>query len=201
MKYTLYVSFICVIITLLSACAAKKTIPLQLTEGEILFQTIEYTTAKADTHYTLLIIKKNKVKTLYLHQRPHFATIRTLFNPVTERIYLQNNQKKIIPCIDTLHRKNLTANNMKALSDTMYWNISAQRYQYTNGDSIFIFTTLKSMSVSPQYVQDVQIIEEYKLFKFPVQIVFLSREKKSFTQLIRIEQKDIADIEFEYNRL
>jgi len=201
MKYTLYISIICVMSALLSACKTKKTVPLQLIEGEILFQTIEYTTAKTDTHYTLLIVKKNKVKTVYLHQRPHFATVRTLMNPVTEHIYLENRQRKVIPCKDTLHRKNLTLNNMNALPDTMYWNMPAHRYQYTSADTILIFTTLPSMSVSPQYVQDAPFVQKYNVFKFPVQIVFVCREKKSFTRLIRIEEKDIASIEFEYHKL
>lgn len=198
MKYDLYVCFFCVTLTLFFACQSKKTIPEKITEGEILFRTIEKTYSKLDTHFILLVIKTNKVKTLYLHQRPHFATIRTISNPILQKIYLQNSKKHVLIYKDTLPKKELLCDSLKMLSDTLFWELPAQRYAYIHGDTTFVFTIANKLNPEPAYLQDLPVLSHYKINKFPVRIECKTAEKIIHTEVIRIEEKDIANIEFEY---
>ncbi len=198
MKYDLYVCFFCVSLTLFFACQSEKTIPEKVTEGEILFRTIEKTHSKLDTHFTLLVIKKNKVKTLYLHRRPHFATIRTISNPTLQKIHLQNSKKCVLIYKDTLPKKELLLNTLKMLSDTVFWELPAQRYVYLHGDTTFVFTIANKLNSEPAYLQDLPVLRDYKIDKFPVRIECKTAEKIIHTEVIRMEEKDIADIEFEY---
>lgn len=196
-QYVLILIFLCSFM----ACIQKNTLPTQLNEGEILFQTVEYHTLKTDTHYTLLIIKKNKVKTVYIHQRPHFATIRERSNPITQQIHLENNQRKITTGKDTFSKKLLHIKDLIRLSDTLYWHFTSQRYQYSHLDTHITVTSLKNTTISSFYAQDLPVIKNYIFPVFPVRVEYRTQYKKILTQAIRIEEKDIADIEFEYHKL
>lgn len=197
MKYALYLFLICVVINLLYACKKKSHLPAQFEEGEILFRTVQTSAAKRDTHFTLLVIKKNKVKTVYLHQRPHFATIRILNSPVVNHIHLENNTRKAFAVKDTLYKKKLIFNTLIKLSDTLFWNRPVSRHQYNAGDTTFTFSVIKNMDISPLYMQDLDILQGFVSDKFAAHIKVKTSQTEIVSQIIRLEQKDIADIEFE----
>lgn len=180
------------------ACSTNQnTIPVELSEGEIFFQTIKQTPFQKDTTFILLVIKGNKVKTLYINQRPHFATLRTCHKDTVQDIYLQNNVRKTALRVDTLNRKKIVFSALTK-KDTLFWDIPAVIYFYTEKDKKFKFITWKDIRISAWIVQDLPMLSEYILDQFPVCIVVDSANEKTFTQIIRIEQKDIAEIEFEY---
>lgn len=198
MKYMLYVWLICGICSTMYRCKNKSTLPTRFNEGEILFRTVRVSPAKIDTHFTLLIIKQNKVKTVYLHRKPHFATIRTLHTPIVQHIHLKDEKRKIFTLKDTLLRKNLILNTLPKLSDTTFWDTPVSRYKYNTGDSTFIFTVMKNVDISPLYLQDLEILQGFVLNKFVAEIKVKTPQTEIASKIIRLEQKDIADIEFDY---
>lgn len=198
MKYMLYVWLICGVCSTMYRCKNKSTLPARFNEGEILFRTVQISPAKTDTHFTLLIIKQNKVKTVYLHRRPHFATIRTLHTPIVQHIHLNNEKRKAFTLKDTLVRKNLNFNTLTKLSDTLFWDTSVLRYRYSAGDSTFTFSVMKHIDLSPLYTQDLELLQGFVLDKFVAAIKVKTPQTEIVSQIIRLENKDIADIEFEY---
>jgi hypothetical protein len=198
MKYASYLFLLCVVLSILYACKKKIAIPAQFDEGEILFRTLQKSHTNTDTFFTLLIIKKNKVKTVYLHQRPHFATVRNLNHSAVQHIYLENKQRKVFLIKDTLPKKILTLNLLTKIPDTLFWNSPVSRYHYSTKDTVFSFTILKNTDISALYAQDLSFLQGMKLDKFPVQVMLKTAQKQINMYVIRIEQKDIADIEFEY---
>lgn len=197
MKYALYLLRICVILSIIISCKNNSAVPQKIEQGEILFRITEKEYSKRDTHFVLLIIKKNKVKTVYLHQRPHFATIRTLNKAIIQQVFLENKQRKVVLFSDTLPKKYIRIKDMRSLSDTLFWNTSARRYVYAQQDTILVFTTL-NINVSPSYIQDIPAFRNCILDVFPVHTTLKTQTKQTEIQVIRMENKDIADIEFEY---
>lgn len=198
MKYALYLFLICVVISILYACKNKSAIPAQLDEGEVLFRTVQKSSLKTDTHFTLLIIKKNRIKTVYIHQRPHFATVRNLDSDMVSHIYLENHQRKVLLHKDTLPKKRLSMSTLTPISDTLFWDIPASRYKYTRQDTVFIFSVMKKNNISPLFLQDLPLLQGFVPDRFPAQIMLRTADKEVISHIIRMEEKDIADIEFEY---
>ncbi|MCS7077872.1 MAG: hypothetical protein NZ455_14270 [Bacteroidia bacterium] len=198
MKYTLYLLLTTVLIALHSSCVKRNLIPAEFNEGEILFQTIKKRPAQIDTHFTLIIVKKNKVKTLFIGQRPHFATVRDLGDSTVRRIYLSHGSKKTFYYQDTSNKTMILLKNMPAYKDTSFWNLPAVKYLFLQKDKRFRFCVLKDVDISADYVQDLPILSGCKIDRFPVWIEAAGDTLQIVSQLIRIEEKDIADIEFEY---
>lgn len=197
MKYALYLLRICVILSIIIGCKNNSAVPQKIDEGEILFRIIQKEHSKKDTHFVLLVIKKNKVKTVYLHQRPRFATVRTLNNAIIQQIFLENTRRKVVLFSDTLPKKYIRIKDMLPLSDTLFWNTSARRYVYAQQDTILVFTTL-NINVSPLYIQDIPAFINCIPDAFPVHTTLKTKTKQTEIQVIRMENKDIAEIEFEY---
>lgn len=182
------------------ACKPSKlSLPSPFTEGELLYHSIIIDqNAQKQDYLTLVIFKENLCKTVYLHNPSCVALIRKQPNDNTQLWYQQQQKRWIVNQKDSLKRQKIDFNIFQPTQDTLCWqSIPCAQKTVKVQDTVYKTMVFKNIVINPHLVQDMDWAHAYNFSLLPVWWQIKTPHSFAHHELIRIEPKDISNLEFD----